>query len=239
MRAVGRMPGMGTHLTGGARLRALVIPALAAVIASLGVVVGRAFAEDVAVAKRRLVILGDSLAAGYGVDRGEGWPERVGARIQKAGLPFDVVNAGVSGDTTAGGLRRLDWVTRQPVDILVIELGGNDGLRGIAPAATKSNLVSMVRRTRARWPSATVVVAGMQMPPSMGAEHAESFRKVFPEVAREEKTELIPHLLEGVGGVPDLNQEDLIHPTPAGHDLVASNAWVTLEPVLRRLHAKP
>ena len=223
----------------GARLRALVTPALAAVIASLGVVVGRAFAEDVAIAKRRLVVLGDSLAAGYGVDRGEGWPERVGARIQKAGLPFDVVNAGVSGDTTAGGLRRLDWVLRKPVDVLVIELGGNDGLRGIAPAATKSNLVSMVRRTRARWPAATVVVAGMQMPPSMGADHAELFRKVFPEVAREEKTELIPHLLEGVGGVPDLNQEDLIHPTPAGHDLVASNAWVTLEPVLRRVHAKP
>ncbi len=230
---------MGTHRSMGARLRALVTPALAAVIASLGVVMGRAFAEDVAVAKRRLVVLGDSLAAGYGVDRGEGWPERVGARIQKAGLPFDVVNAGVSGDTTAGGLRRLDWVLRKPVDVLVIELGGNDGLRGIAPAATKSNLVSMVRRTRARWPAATVVVAGMQMPPSMGADHAELFRKVFPEVAREEKTELIPHLLEGVGGVPDLNQEDLIHPTPAGHDLVASNAWVTLEPVLRRLHAKP
>lgn len=230
---------MGTHRSMGARLRALVTPALAAVIASLGVVVGRAFAEDVAIAKRRLVVLGDSLAAGYGVDRGEGWPERVGARIQKAGLPFDVVNAGVSGDTTAGGLRRLDWVLRKPVDVLVIELGGNDGLRGIAPAATKSNLVSMVRRTKARWPSATVVVAGMQMPPSMGADHAELFRKVFPEVAREEKTELIPHLLEGVGGVPDLNQEDLIHPTPAGHDLVASNAWVTLEPVLRRVHAKP
>jgi acyl-CoA thioesterase-1 len=222
----------------GARLRALVIPALAAAMAGL-VVVGRAFAEDVAAAKRRLVVLGDSLAAGYGVDRGEGWPERVGARIQKAGLPFDVVNAGVSGDTTAGGLRRLDWVLRQPVDVLVIELGGNDGLRGIAPAATRSNLVAMVRRTRARWPSSTVVVAGMQMPPSMGADHAESFRKVFPEVAREEKTELIPHLLEGVGGVPDLNQEDLIHPTPAGHEVVASNAWVTLEPVLRRLHAKP
>ena len=229
---------MGTHRSSGARLRALVIPALAAAMAGL-VVVGRAFAEDVAAAKRRLVVLGDSLAAGYGVDRGEGWPERVGARIQKAGLPFDVVNAGVSGDTTAGGLRRLDWVLRQPVDVLVIELGGNDGLRGIAPAATRSNLVAMVRRTRARWPSSTVVVAGMQMPPSMGADHAESFRKVFPEVAREEKTELIPHLLEGVGGVPDLNQEDLIHPTPAGHEVVASNAWVTLEPVLRRLHAKP
>lgn len=187
-------------------------------------------------ARRRLVVLGDSLAAGYGVERGEGWPERVAARVSKAGLPFEVVNAGVSGDTTAGGLRRLDWVLRQPVDVLVIELGGNDGLRGIPPATTRSNLVAMIRRTRARWPASIVVVAGMQMPPSMGAEHAETFRKVFPDVAREEKAELIPHLLEGVGGVPELNQEDLIHPTPAGHELVASNAWVALEPVLRRIH---
>jgi acyl-CoA thioesterase-1 len=190
---------------------------------------------DSAPAKRRLVVLGDSLAAGYGVERGEGWPERVAARIDKSGLPFEIVNAGVSGDTTAGGLRRLDWVLRQPLDVLVVELGGNDGLRGIAPATTQSNLVAIIRRTRARWPSSTVVVAGMQMPPSMGAEHAETFRKVFEDVAREEKTALIPHLLEGVGGVPELNQDDLIHPTPAGHELVASNAWVTLEPVLRRV----
>lgn len=183
----------------------------------------------------RLLVLGDSLAAGYGVERGEAWPERVGARIQQAGLPFEVANAGLSGDTTAGGLRRLDWALKQRVDVLVVELGGNDGLRGIPPATTKSNLVSIVRRTRVRWPGSTVVVAGMQMPPSMGEEHAGAFKRLFAEVAREEKTEIIPHLLEGVGGIPDMNQEDLIHPTPKGHELVASNAWVTLEPVLRRV----
>lgn len=212
------------------RMRAV---GLVASVAAAWLVTG----ADTAPAQRRMVVLGDSLAAGYGVERGEGWPERVAARIDKAGLPFDIVNAGVSGDTTAGGLRRLDWILRQPVDVLVVELGGNDGLRGIPPNSTRSNLVAIIRRTRARWPSSTVVIAGMQMPPSMGAEHAETFRKVFPDVAREEKAELIPHLLEGVGGVPELNQDDLIHPTPAGHELVASNVWVTLEPVLRRVAA--
>ncbi len=187
---------------------------------------------------RRVVVLGDSLAAGYGVERGEGWPERVQARIDRAGLPFEVVNAGLSGDTTAGGLRRLDWVIKQRVDVLVVELGGNDGLRGIPPSTTKSNLVAMVRRARARWPESKVVLAGMQMPPSMGPDHAEAFRKLFPEVAKEEGTDIIPHLLEGVGGVPDLNQEDLIHPTPRGHELVASNAWVVLEPLLRTASGK-
>lgn len=181
----------------------------------------------------RVVVLGDSLAAGYGVEVGEGWPEQLQNRIREAQLPFTVVNAGVSGDTTAGGLRRIDWVLRQPVDVLLIELGGNDGLRGISVGSTRSNLVSMVRRTRQRWPGSAVVLAGMQMPPTMGAEYADAFKAVFPEVARQEKVALIPHLLEGVGGVPELNQADLIHPTPAGHLRLASNAWATLGPLLR------
>lgn len=186
-------------------------------------------------APRRLVILGDSLAAGYGVQAGESWPDRLQARIQKAGLPFTVINAGVSGDTTAGGLRRIDWVLRQPVDVLVLELGGNDGLRGIPPASTRTNLLGIVRKTRDKWPSASIVLAGMQMPPSMGRGFSESFQKVFPEVASTERLHLIPHILEGVGGVPELNQPDLIHPTPAGHDLLASNVWITVEPLLRQL----
>lgn len=181
----------------------------------------------------RVVVLGDSLAAGYGVEVGEGWPEQLQMRIREAGLPFTVVNAGVSGDTTAGGLRRIDWVLRQPVDVLLIELGGNDGLRGISVANTRSNLVSMVRRTRQKWPRSSVVLAGMQMPPTMGAEYVDAFKDLFPDVARQEKVVLIPHLLEGVGGVPQLNQPDLIHPTAEGHQRLASNAWVTLGPLLR------
>jgi acyl-CoA thioesterase-1 len=211
---------------------------LAVAVAWLAACIHGVAADTQGAPKRRVVVLGDSLAAGYGVERGEGWPERVQARIDKAALPFEIINAGLSGDTTAGGLRRLDWVLKQPMDVLVVELGGNDGLRGIPPATTKSNLVAIVRRARARWPEGKVVLAGMQMPPSMGREHAGEFQKVFPDVAKEEKAELIPHLLEGVGGVPELNQEDLIHPTAQGHDLVASNAWTTLEPVLRRMGGK-
>ncbi len=183
---------------------------------------------------QRVVVLGDSLAAGYGVGAGESWPDRVQARIRDAGLPFTVVNAGLSGDTTAGGLRRIDWILRQPVDVLVLELGGNDGLRGMAPTATRTNLVGIVQKTRAKWPSATIVLAGMQMPASMGREFSEKFGQVFPEVAKAERLHLIPHLLEGVGGVPEFNLPDLIHPTATGHDLVASNAWMTIEPVLRQ-----
>lgn len=183
---------------------------------------------------QRVVVLGDSLAAGYGVGPGESWPDRVQSRIRDAGLPFTVVNAGLSGDTTAGGLRRIDWILKQPVDVLVLELGGNDGLRGMAPTATRTNLVGIVQKTRAKWPSASIVLAGMQMPASMGREFSEKFGQVFPEVAKTERLHLIPHLLEGVGGVPELNLPDLIHPTAAGHDLVASNAWITIEPVLRQ-----
>jgi acyl-CoA thioesterase-1 len=189
--------------------------------------------------KRNLVVLGDSLAAGYGVDPTDAWPARLQSRIDAAQLPFRIVNAGVSGDTTAGGLRRLDWVLKQPVDVLFIELGGNDGLRGMPPAATRSNLTAIITRARQRSPETGIVLAGMQMPPSMGPDYTTPFAAVFPELAKEHQAALIPHLLEGVGGVPELNQPDLIHPTPEGHDLVASNAWRVLEPFLRQRSPAP
>ncbi len=183
---------------------------------------------------RNVVVLGDSLAAGYGVELAESWPARLQSRIDDARLPFHVVNAGVSGDTTAGGLRRLDWQFRQPIDVLLVELGGNDGLRGLPPDATRSNLVAIVKHAREKSPATAVVLAGMQMPPSMGLEYTGKFAGIFPSVAREFKLPLVPHLLEGVGGIPELNQPDQIHPTPTGHDLVASNVWVVLEPLLRK-----
>ncbi|MFM8360363.1 MAG: arylesterase, partial [Verrucomicrobiota bacterium] len=188
---------------------------------------------------RTLLVLGDSLGAGYGVEPGEGWPARLQHRIDTARLPFRVVNASVSGDTTAGGLRRLEWPLKRRVDVLLVELGGNDGLRGLSPAATRSNLTSILQRTRAAWPEAALVVAGMQMPPNMGPEYEAAFQRVFPEVAQQQKATLVPHLLEGVGGVPEMNQPDLIHPTAAGHDLVASNVWTAVEPLLRRLAPPP
>ena len=184
--------------------------------------------------QRTLLVLGDSLGAGYGVSPDEAWPELLQGKIVQAHLPFSVANASVSGDTTAGGLRRLDWQLKRPIDVLVLELGGNDGLRGLPPAITRSNLTAIITRTRARNPKVEVVLAGLQLPLSMGTDFAADFAAVFPAVAEAQHTTLIPSLLAHVAGIPALNQADLIHPTPQGHELVASNVWQVLEPVLRR-----
>ena len=184
------------------------------------------------VALRTVVVLGDSLAAGYGVDSAEAFPALLQQKISVAGLPFKIVNAGVSGDTTAGGLRRLDWVLKRPVDVLLIELGGNDGLRGLAPETTRTNLQAIIDKTRQRQPNARFLIAGMQMPPNLGEEFIRKFARVFPEVAKANHAALIPHLLEGVGGDPKLNLPDRIHPTPQGHKLVAETVWKILRPLL-------
>lgn len=181
----------------------------------------------------RIVILGDSITAGYGVDPAESYPSLLQQKIDAAKLPHQVVNAGVSGDTTSGGVRRVDWVLRQPVSVFVLALGGNDGLRGIAPSVTKSNLLLILERARIRYPEAQLVVAGMQMPPNMGEEYTAEFRSIFPVVARERRATLIPFLLEGVGGKPEMNQPDLIHPTPSGHQRIAETVWESVRPLLR------
>ncbi|MBX3748344.1 MAG: arylesterase [Verrucomicrobiae bacterium] len=188
--------------------------------------------------KGTLVILGDSLAAGYGVEPEQAFPALLQRRIAAAGLGFEVVNAGVSGDTTAGGLRRVGWLLRRPMEVLVIALGGNDGLRGLAPAATRSNLVAMIETVRMRQPGVRIVVAGMQMPPNMGEDYTRTFRDVYPWVAREKHVALIPHLLEGVGGRPEMNLPDLIHPTPEGHERMAENVWEVLGPLLEGLRGR-
>lgn len=182
-----------------------------------------------------VLVLGDSLAAGFGVDPSEAFPAVLQQRAEAAGMTVRVINGGVSGDTTAGGLRRLDWMLKSPVDVLFLELGGNDGLRGLPIESTRSNLTAIIQKTRSLHPKAEIVVAGMQMPPNVGQDYADRFRALFPEVAREEKATLVPFLLEGVGGVPDLNLPDQIHPTPQGHRMIASNAWPVLEPLLRRI----
>lgn len=184
-----------------------------------------------------ILILGDSLAAGYGVEPKIAFPALLQAKITAADLPFVVVNAGLSGDTSAGGLRRVNWLLRRPVDILFLELGGNDGLRGIQPATTRSNLQQIIERTREKNPGLRVVIAGMRMPENMGQEFTRSFEEVFLELARENKATLIPFLLAGVAGDPKLNLPDLIHPNEQGHQLVAANVWRALEPVL--LESKP
>ena len=181
----------------------------------------------------RILFFGDSLTAGYGIESGQAFPALIQGRLDSLGWPFVAVNAGLSGDTSAAGLRRIDWVLRRPIDVLVLELGANDGLRGVPLAQTRANLQAIVDRTRAKYPRAALVVAGMQMPPNLGPEYTEEFRRLFPELAERNGAALIPFLLEGVGGVPELNLPDGIHPTPEGHALLADNVWRVLEPVLR------
>ena len=187
-----------------------------------------------------IVILGDSLAAGYGLDLSEAYPTLLQKKIDEVGLKFSVINAGVSGDTSAGGLRRIDWLLKRRVDVLVLELGGNDGLRGIPAAATRTNLQAIIDRTKQKYPQAQIVVAGMQMPPNMGADYTTAFAKIFPDVTKANNAALVPFLLEGVGGKPDLNLPDMIHPTAEGHKIVAENVWKVLRPVLEKgAAAKP
>ena len=183
----------------------------------------------------RLLALGDSLTAGYGLPPGRGFVPQLQAALAARGLAVQVIDAGVSGDTTAGGLRRLDWILRRPATVLVIELGGNDGLRGLPVEGVRSNLVAMIQKVRSRFPSIPILICGMQMPPSMGTSYTEAFRKVFAEVSEAEHTFLVPFLLEGVGGIAGLNQADQIHPNPEGHRKVAENVWKVLEPILKRL----
>ena len=186
---------------------------------------------------KTIVILGDSLAAGYGVDAAEAFPALLQQKIDAAGWRFQVVDAGVSGDTSAGGLRRVDWLLKRRVDVLIVELGGNDGLRGIPVGSTLTNLSSIIEHTRQKYPSTRFVVAGMQMPPNLGEDYNTAFQAMFPAVAKATRAELIPFLLEGVGGRPELNQPDGIHPTAEGHKIVADNVWRILRPLLEKINA--
>lgn len=180
-----------------------------------------------------VLFLGTSLTAGLGLPEEEGYPAVIQEKIDSAGLPYRVINAGVSGETSAGALRRLDWLLRQPFDVLVLETGANDMLRGADLDTTRANLERIVERVRAERPDARIVLAGLQALPNLGRSYGEEFRTMYVEVARENEVELIPFLLEGVGGVAELNQPDGIHPSAEGQRRVAENVWPVLEPVLR------
>ena len=178
----------------------------------------------------RVVFLGDSLTAGLGVDADQAFPALVGEILRSEGRAVDVVNAGVSGDTTAGGLRRLDWLLRQKPNVLVVGLGGNDGLRGLELRASEENLRAIVRKSREA--GASVLLLGMLIPPNYGPEYTARFRELYPRVAQETGAALVPFLLEGVGGDPRLNQPDGIHPTPEGHRVIAGNVVTPLRDLL-------
>lgn len=180
-----------------------------------------------------ILFFGDSITAGLGVEPDEAYPALVGQRVDSLHLPYTVVNAGLSGETSAGGRSRIGWVlSRQPVGVFVLELGGNDGLRGLPLADTRKNLQAIIDTVRQKAPQAKIVLAGMQIPPNMGPAYAADFKKLYGELAAKNKLTLIPFLLENVGGIAKLNQRDGIHPTPAGHKLVARTVWRTIQPIL-------
>ncbi len=199
--------------------------------------IGLLFAGNTAKAndtKKRIVILGDSITAGYGLDLKQAYPALIQQKIAQAKLPFVVVNAGVSGDTSAGGLRRVTWTLSKGADILIIALGGNDGLRGISTDETKKNLLGIIKKARTKNPMIKTLIAGMQMPANMGPKFTERFKKIFPEIAKASNSRLIPFLIEDVGGDENLNQADGIHPTAEGQRIVADNVWKILLPELKK-----
>ena len=181
----------------------------------------------------RVVFLGTSLTAGLGLaDPTNRFTDQIQALANSAGLPFQMVNAGLSGDTSAGGLRRITRYLRAPVHVLVLELGANDGLRGLSPDSMKANLQAVVDSTRTYYPESRLLLSGMQAPPNLGQAYAAAFSSVFAELARVNGGTLIPFLLEGVAGIPELNQADGIHPTPEGHRMIAETVWEHLRPIL-------
>jgi acyl-CoA thioesterase I len=176
-------------------------------------------------APKTILFFGDSLTAGYGLSPEEAFPALVEKKLVKNGKPSKVVNAGLSGETSAGGLSRIDWVLRQPVDIFVLELGANDGLRGLPVEQTQKNLQAIIDKVKARNPKAKIVIAGMMVPPNMGQDYTTRFRKIFPEIAKKNNATLIPFLLQDVAGDEKLNQADGIHPNIEGHRIVADNVY--------------
>lgn len=184
--------------------------------------------------KKLILFFGNSLSAGYGIEAEDAFPGLVAARIDSLNLNYRVINGGLSGETTASGLSRLDWFLEEEPSIFVLELGGNDGLRGIDLAETKKNLKAIIQLVKSKYPETKILLAGMQIPPNMGQEYTSDFQKLYPQIAQEEDVELIPFLLEGVAGDPDLNLPDGIHPTEEGHQIVFENIWPFIETMLER-----
>ena len=181
---------------------------------------------------KTILFFGDSLTAGYGLSPDQAFPALIGKILNDKGIETKIINAGLSGETSAGGLTRIDWVLRQPVDVFVLELGPNDGLRGLPLEQTEQNLQAIIDKVKAKYPKAEIVIAGMMVPPNMGPEYSEKFKAIFPRLAARNKATLIPFLLENVAGIETLNLGDRIHPNAEGHKIVADNVARTIEPLL-------
>ncbi len=182
--------------------------------------------------KKTILFFGDSLTAGYQLNEEESFPSLIQNKINEAGLAYNVVNAGLSGETSSGGKNRIDWVLRQPIDVFVLELGANDALRGLELKSAKSNLESILKSVEKKYPDAKLVIAGMMAPPNLGDEYTREFNKMFPDLAKAYNAKLIPFLLDGVAGNPELNLQDGIHPNVEGQKIVAQNVWKVLEGLL-------
>ena len=182
---------------------------------------------------QNILFFGDSITAGYGIDKDAAFPALIQNKIDSLGWNYSVINGGLSGETSAGGVRRINWMMQKKVDVMVLELGGNDGLRGIDPAETRKNLVQIIEKARKKNPCMRILLAGMEVPPNLGKTYRENFKNIYASVSREKDVALIPFILEGVGGVDSLNQSDGIHPTEEGHEIIAQTVWQYLKPLLQ------
>jgi acyl-CoA thioesterase-1 len=186
---------------------------------------------------QRILFFGDSITAGYGVGEENAFPAFIQQKIDSLDWNFNAVNGGSSGETSAGGLSRIDWMLRQPVSVFVLELGGNDGLRGIDLDATKQNLQKIIDKVESKYPDASIIITGMQVPPNLGPDYTHKFKELYPELAEENNAKLIPYFLDELGGDSELMQSDGIHPTEAGHKLLAEKTWEVLKPILESKRA--
>jgi len=189
----------------------------------------------IAIAQTKTILcFGDSITAGYGLDDNkDAYPVVLQEKIDSLHLNYTVINSGLSGETTAGGKGRIDWILNQDIDIFLLELGANDGLRGVQLSETRSNLQSIINTVKEKSPETTIILAGMELPPNMGKEYTDEFRQIFSDLAKENNLEFIPFILKDVGGIAALNQSDGIHPTAEGHRIVANTVWEVLKPLLK------
>ncbi len=180
-----------------------------------------------------ILCFGDSITAGYGLDdSNDAFPAILQQKVDALGLNYTVINSGLSGETTAGGKSRINWVLNQDIEIFILELGANDGLRGVPLSETRSNLQAIINAVKEKRPKTTIILAGMELPPNMGQDYTTEFRQIYAELATKNNLEFIPFILKDVGGIAELNQGDGIHPTVEGHKIVANTIWETLEPLL-------
>lgn len=184
--------------------------------------------------KQVVLFFGNSITAGYGLDPDQAFPHLIGEKADSLGYALEIINAGLSGETSAGGLRRIDWVLQRRFDLFVLELGANDGLRGLDPDHTRENLQQIMDKVRHRYPEVLILLTGMEAPPNMGPDYTDRFRQLFRDLAESNDVAFMPFILEDVAGIPELNMADGIHPTAAGHRIIARNVWKALEPLLRK-----